>query len=266
MTVATLANVTTGALNRTLGNNTTKYAESVKALLAKSGATAVTGDLSALSTAAALQTQISGLRTASINIAQNAGQVEVAAQGIAKINRALADLENAATEGTSESLSSEQRAKLDETIRSALADIDNAVQNSRFAGKPVLDGSISAASLGLEGDEGLPDLSVRALFTDNDLTANSSESAQRALESIKEAISVFNAGVENVVNIANALDYAAASVETALQNQDAARSSLSDIANIIPDKPEDQVKYQPSLSLLAQTNRLPSSILQILSE
>ncbi|MBA4274370.1 MAG: hypothetical protein C0436_01820 [Alphaproteobacteria bacterium] len=268
MTVSTVASVASGAIQRAIGNNNNRYSASIKSLLATSGAAGGRNDISALSTAVSLQTQVTGLRAASINIAQNVSQVEIAAGGAGQISRALTRLQEIATRASSNDVDGAGRAGLNEEFKAILSQVSTIARSTQFAGRAVLDGSVSAESLGLEGGIGLPDLTSDALFGQTELTVATGESAQRALEALRLAQETLTAASTSIGGIAEALEIGAGAVDSAIQNQEAARSTLSedDFAAAASQNAQAQVQNEASLSLLAQTNRLPANILQLLSE
>lgn len=268
MTVSTIAATATGTTQRVVGKDNNKLATSIKSLLVASGVTGANNAESGLSKAISLQTQVTGLRSASVNIAQSASQVEVAAKAGGEVGKILGRLQEIANQSANAEITDATRKELSAEFKALVSAIDAAVENAKFAGKYVLDGSLSADALGVENGGTIPSFSSESLLGSGEISVGTSESAQRALETLTAALETFEQGAATINNIAEALDIAASTVESALQNQDAARSTLNaaDISTILPDNPEDQVKYQPSLSLLAQTNRLPNNILQLLSE
>lgn len=87
---------------------------------------------------------------------------------------------------------------------------------------------------------------------------------------MQKAIDYAAAQVKNISTLQNGLDIAASSLQTAIQNQEAANSNLgeSDIASLLGQKndaPTLQVPGDPRL-LTAQANRVPNSLLALLGE
>jgi flagellin len=64
------------------------------------------------------------------------------------------------------------------------------------------------------------------------------------------------------------LDFAANTVDIAIQNQEAARAELADtdIVTASTEFAQSRVQQQASISLLAQTNRLSGNLLSLLNE
>lgn len=266
MTVSTIASVVSGAIERTSGKNT--YAASISSLLKVSGASGGSAvDTSSFSTAISLQTQVSGLRAASLNIAQSASVAEVASIGVGKIDRVLGRLQELAVRASGE-VSDSARAGLDVEFQALKAEINRISNSTSFGGQNVLDGSLSSESLGLEGGEGVPELSANTLFGGEQLSLATAGSASDAVDALKGALQKIGDVSKNLGDITEALELGAVTVETAIQNQEAARSSLTeaDLVTASTQTASQQVENASTLSLLAQTNRLPGNVLQLLVE
>lgn len=109
-------------------------------------------------------------------------------------------------------------------------------------------------------------LSTSALFNGQSLDILSLEGAQAAFGAIGAAINSLTAQRANIGSFQQALDFAAANVDSAIQNQDAARSVLADT-----DFAEESTAYasltvqaRAGIAALAQTNRLSGNLLQLL--
>lgn len=110
-------------------------------------------------------------------------------------------------------------------------------------------GNLTAAGLGLQNFDLL-----------------SASSASEAFRAVGAAISTLTAQRADVGAFQQALDFAAANIDSAIQNQEAARSALSDtdIAGNSIETSLLEVARQASISTLAQTNRLQGNLLQLI--
>lgn len=276
MTVSIVANAASGALTRTKAVENTKFSSSVKALIANStssGATAIDGP--SFSAALTLQTQIAGLRSASLNIAQATGALDIASNTAQNINAILSKLNNLAERvASSADLSSVEQAGLSNEFAALRNQIARLSDNARFNNKPVLDGSLTLADIGLAQDAnneviGLPDLSDKALFSSANLSITTLSDATQTRSIIANAQSTVSAALENIREFQATLDTAGATIDAALFNQDAARSTLSDddynsqsASNTL--NPQQSIEVNSLVSQQVQTNRLPPSLLQLL--
>ncbi|MBN8530418.1 MAG: hypothetical protein J0L97_00950 [Alphaproteobacteria bacterium] len=92
--------------------------------------------------------------------------------------------------------------------------------------------------------------------------------ASDAVTTINAALDAITAQRAQVGAFQSQFDYAGANLETAIQNQDAARSVLmdTDIASESAEYAENQVKVQAGISVLAQANLMKSNFLKLLGQ
>lgn len=270
MTVSTVSAVASGVVQRNLSAGKNTLAQSVKSLLSASAPAAAVADTSNISAALSLQSQVAGLRAASLNMAQTAGMVESADRGAGAVERILGRLQDLASRAAG-SVSESDRRSLDLEFQSLKGEINRTVANIRFNGRLLLDGSVKAEDLGLETDDpnaGLPNLSAEALFGTASLSLASAEGATAALSIVQGAQQELAAARADIAAFSGALELGLATVESAINNQDAARSQLSDndLTAALDQGVQAKIENAASLSLLAQTNRLPSNLSQLLAE
>jgi flagellin len=91
-------------------------------------------------------------------------------------------------------------------------------------------------------------------------------SAQTAGTALDDAINIVTAVRADVGALQSRMDYAAANIETAIQNQDAARGKFldADISGESSEFAQAQVLLQASISVLAQANQLPQNLLKLI--
>ena len=87
-----------------------------------------------------------------------------------------------------------------------------------------------------------------------------------ALTNISGAIDTLNTARADIGAAQNRLDYAAANLEVAIENSEAARSTLLDLdlAAEITNFTSKQVLMQSGVAMLAQANQLPQNLLRLL--
>lgn len=266
MTVSTIASIAAG-IGRTLGNQNTKVATSVKSLVSGSKASV---DVSSLSVASTLQSQISSLRSATQNVAQASALVRVAQGGVSEISRAFARLQELSARASGAN-SANERAALDIEFQSLRSTINRIASSTSFGSQKLLDGSLTSDSLQItaEGEDGfaIADLSADALIGD-DASLLTADGAQQAFDKIRAAQTVVTEQQATLGALDEGLDFAFASIDTAAQNQEAARAVLSDadFAEVASESVQAKVQAQATSALLAQTSRLPNNVLALLTE
>lgn len=114
---------------------------------------------------------------------------------------------------------------------------------------------------------GISDASSASLFNGQSLNLSTPAGAAAALDAVGAAIDNVVSQRAEVGSLQSRLGFAGANVESAIQNQEAARANLidTDIAEASTETAQAQVARQASISLLAQSNGLRSNILDLIS-
>ncbi len=110
-------------------------------------------------------------------------------------------------------------------------------------------------------------LSAEALLGGN-FNLQTQEGAQAAFAAVSGAINTLTSQRADVGALQEALNFAQGNLASAIQNQDAARSVLADtdFATASTESAQSRVQRQASIAVLAQSNRLPANILQLLND
>lgn len=111
------------------------------------------------------------------------------------------------------------------------------------------------------------DVSSEALFGGRDLNLLSADAASEALSYVRNAQDYLTAQRADAGAYSQALDYTGAQLESAIQNQEAARSALADtdFASESTLYAQLLLRQQAQVATLVQGNRLQGNILQLLS-
>lgn len=104
------------------------------------------------------------------------------------------------------------------------------------------------------------------LYGGLDLDVLTQENAATAADTIDAAIKVVTEVRANVGALSSRFNFAAANIESSIQNQDAARGTLldTDIADESTSYATNQVKLQAGISVLAQSNQQLQSLLKLI--
>lgn len=110
------------------------------------------------------------------------------------------------------------------------------------------------------------DASTKELFSGVKLNVLTSESAGDAVDALDTAIEAVTSIRANVGALQSRFNFAAANIESAIQNQDAARGTLldTDIASESTLYATAQVKLQAGISVLAQANQQTQALLKLI--
>lgn len=260
-----------------LQKSNAKLGAAIAALASGNRLTSASTDVSAFSVASQLQSAVSGLKQASGNIAQASSLAQVAGGGISQIQDIAQQLQTLALQAKSPVLNESNRKDLNEQFQQLAKQIDDIASGTNFNGKKLLNGDLNgpaSVSLGsiLSAETtdsavlSIADLSSESLFGGIlDLsTAQGADSALSALSGALDKLTAANAGVGSFLQSA---DYAAANIETAIANQDAARSTLqdTDFAEAATQQSQASLQQNAAIAIAAQGNRLTPAILQLIS-
>lgn len=272
-----LINPFTGVINSALSSGKTSLSrlqQAVAQLASGDRITRASDDVSALSVATNLQNEVSSLRTALTNTGQLSSLLQVADNDVSQIQNALGRLREIATQSNSGVLSDENRAALDIEFQSIIDNISDVARQSKFGGASLLDGSLSgdnAISLSsvLGDDSETTNLSIEALDAESlfggSIDVRSQEGAEQAILAIQQAFNNVGTIQASVGAFAEQLEFASAYIETAIANQEAARSSLSDadFAEAATLLSQASLQQQAAIATAAQAKRLPPSMLEL---
>lgn len=233
-------------------------------------------DVASISTATRLQSDESGLKQVSVQLAEASSLTQVAADGLDSIENALETLQALASKAADPSVDDAARAALNEQFQKAVKTIDDAVSNTSFDGKPLLDGALSGeASLSLEetltGSKGntdditlsIGDLSSTALLGEDTPSLANVESAQSALTIVNSALKQVVGTSEAIQGFQEAANIVAAYVDSVTANQQAAQSVLQDADFTQQGNALANIQGNTNKAIAAQGNLLNPALLNL---
>jgi len=259
MTVSTIASATTGLVRFPSGGVT--------------GARAAFGARSAdprdvVTYPSELQKEGVSLRVAVQSVARVGSQLDAASGGASEITALVSQLQTIATRASASGLTDSQREALDAEFQSLRQKINNVVTGSSVAGASLLAGPTARPTPEVVPTNTIGGLTDEDLFGDAEISLLTPAGATRATEAVAGAQNYVAIQVAAIEAAKAELDITATTVESAVQNQEAARASFgeSDLAELSTGTAVDAVRAQPQEALLAQTNRLPTDVLKLLVE
>lgn len=252
----------------------------IDSLVGGTRASRAADNIAALSIATQLQTGTQNLRQASINLAQTSSLVQVADGGIRQIQSALSQLRSLASQAAKNpTLNPQARAQIDAQFRNIAAEIDRIAGSTSFNNRKLLDGSLSGDNAipltSLLGAPGSPNdavtLSIGNLSTDNlfngeTLSLSTQESAERAFDVVGDALDRVLTARTGVGAFQQAIGFAAAHIDSAAVNQEAATAILrdTDIAEASTQFSLASLQRNASIAIAAQGNQLPNSLIRLI--
>lgn len=275
MNISSLSGLTGLSQQQNLQKSSSKLSAAIAALASGNRLTSASTDISSLSVAGQLQAAVSGLKQASGNLAQASSLAQVADGGLSQIFEVTQQLQNLAEQARSPILNDDNRKALGEQFKQLEAQIDSIAGGTSFGGKKLLNGDLSgsdalsldsllASEVNDSGSLSLGNFSSANLFGGS-LNLTTVEGAANAFAVVGEALNKITSGRAGVGSFLGSTDYAAANIEAAIANQEAARSTLqdTDFAEAATDQSQATLQQNVSLALAAQGNRLTPALLQL---
>lgn len=271
MTINSLSGVGGLQQSQNVRNASTKLQAAISSIVSGQAST----DVANVSIATQLQSKTATLKQASGNLAQATSLTQVADGGASQIESALSQLQSLAQQANSPTLSSANRSDLNQQFNQLLGTVDQLASGTSFNGKTLLDGSLSGGgSLSLDsllgsGSSGNDTLAIGDLSTTSLLPGSSdlltADNASQALSSINNALNEVTGTRASIGSFQQTLGFASANIDSAINNQEAASSTLSeaDLAAGSTQKVQDEVQQNASIALLAQGNNLSPALLKL---
>ena len=230
-------------------------------------------DAASMAIGSRLGAAVGGLMQAQTNAGQAVSMLQVADGGLARVDDMLTRMKTLAVQAGSGHLSTSDRTAINTEFQSLASEVDRISADTDFAGANLLDGSAGTVSfkVGTGTSPVSDDISVS--FEDTSTTALSigglditsqagADAASAAIDNAIDSVQTMRAGIGASQN---RLDYAAQNVATAIENTEAARSSLIDldVASGISDFASKQTLMHAGVAMMAQANQAPKHLLRL---
>ena len=204
------------------------------------------------------QVEVNNLQSG-INVAQTAeGGLDVQQEAVQRIRELSLQAQN----GT---LSSDNRAALNEEVQQLRAQIDSVAADTQFNGQNLLDSGANI-DLGASGNEvNIASSNSAALGLDT-LDISTPDGAAAALDASSSALDQISTNRASIGAQQNRFESAINQREVAVANAQEAESNIRDLdlAQASIERTQNEVLLQGSLSTLAQANVTPQSALNLL--
>jgi len=234
-------------------------------------------NVAALSIATQLQSEVSGLKQASGNLAQAASLTQVADGGAEKIQDLLDKMKELATQANAPTLSEDNRKQLNEQFQQLRAQIDRFAENTTFNSQKLLDGSqngakaISVDSLLGEQTDDADTLEIQSLTSTSllgkTLDISTGAGASDAVATLGDALNKVTSVRSTIGSFQRSLDYAAANIDSVVANQQAAISELrdTDFAEGATESSMANIQRNAAIAVQAQAKNLSPALLKLVN-
>ena len=283
MTVTLTSSLAAG-VTRTLGDQSTSLSAALNSgsVANATDATSTTGTQStsadAVQTSLVDQDQVSTLRINALNIAFIGTQLDTISTGATQVQDILGQLASLAAQAGSSALPNSQRIELDgefQALAAALDQVPPQPPGSQYPSDTLLNAlpTSSASTSGTTAGSSNSNV-VLGGFSSNALLGGASTTNLLTPDSAQQASSTIAGAATSIANqrsviggLQDTVDFSAASVDGALQNQDAASSTLTpdDLSNQASLSLQASLQADSANAIAAQTSRLPANVLQLLA-
>jgi flagellin len=244
-------------------------------------------DASGLAVSEKMRAQIRGLMRAEKNVEDGISFIQTAEGYLDQTTQVLQRLRELAVQASNGIYTDEDRLYIQVEVSQLVAEVDRIASHAQFNGINMLTGrfakrtesTIPTASMWLHVGANMDQriqvhieamtataLKLKDSATGEVLSLSSPEKANRAIGVIDQALQVVNKQRADLGAYQNRLMYTAKSLLIGYENLQAAESRIrdTDMANEISDFVKNQILAQASISMIAQANARPQSILALL--
>jgi len=263
-------------INNDLGTWSLRYLQSLQSQQVSTvqnfsqSTVSVTRNVSTDTLAEGMRSQINSYRESMVSTYNAIGVMNTAEGGIQGISNNVQKMKELATQATSNNLTDDQRARLQEQFSQLSQGINKVVEQTTYDGKRVLGGDIRnmQVQLGTNQEQTsitLPGMDLKSLGLEN-ANLNSAENAQNALKALDTAIQNV-ANTKNYVNtVSEQLGNNARNLSSAMLNITSSVSSLNDtnVARNMMDLVKTTLLSQATSGVVSQSNTNSMNTLRLL--
>ena len=232
-------------------------------------------DAAGLAVSEVMRSNIRGQQVATRNAQDGVSLVQVADGALGNLGDMLQRIRDLAVQASNGTLTDAQRSNLDAEVQQVLTEVNRVGTDTDFNGIKILAGSVSTAASAVTlqvgaaagqtiaftiGTVSTSDLGVSGI------AVSSAASASAAIASIDAAISTVTTNRANLGATQNRLEQTIARLGLMAENMQAAESRVrdADMAQEMIKFTKAQVLQQSGMSMLAQANQAPQSVLSLL--
>jgi flagellin len=229
-------------------------------------------DAASMAIGSRMQSEVMGLKQAVINAGQANSMLQIADGAMSTLSDILTRMRVLAMQADSQNLGATERSFLDAEFQALKLEIDRVANDTEFNGTKLINADttltfkIGTGTVAAEDDLTFTISGVTA----TDLTVKGDDilnttNTETALTNLSTAIDTLNTARAEIGAAQNRLDYATANLQIAIENSEAARSTLLDLDLAeMTNFTSKQVLMQSGVAMLAQANQLPQNLLRLL--
>src|SRR5690554_282873 len=236
-------------------------------------------DAAGLAISKKMKSQIRGLAQAQRNAQDGISLIQTAEGALKETHAILQRMRELAVQAANDSNTNEDRAELQAEVAQLIDEIDRIAGDTEFNTMTLLNGDFASG-----GSAGLLTFHIGANANQNievniacmsagtgglgveNVSIDTKDNANAALSSIDQAISGVSSQRSALGAVQNRLEHTIKNLNAAEENLSAANSRIEDVdmAKEMTEFTKQQILSQAGTAMLAQTNMMPQSVLQLL--
>ena len=220
-----------------------------------------------------MNTQITGIGTATQNSNNGISIIETADGALTEVHEMLQRMNELAVKAANGTNQTEDQSYIQKEVNNLISEIDRVSTTSTFNERKLLNGSFSGVTLQVGAENSTDNtitmnisaMSASGLGVDS-VSCSSQSGAKSAIDSIKSAIKSLNEQRADLGAVQNRLEHTIANLDNVVENTTAAESQIRDT-----DMASEMVKYsnnnilaQAGQAMLAQSNQANQGVLSLL--
>lgn len=229
-------------------------------------------DAAGLSIATKMDSQIRGMNQAVRNANDGISMAQTADGGLATAIDALQRMRELAVQGANETIGTEDRDNLTKEFEQLQEELTRIATDTKFNGKAILNAptAVTKIQVGADSDSltiDIPITNLTAQATSAGAAVLTDHTTSRtAVSTIDTALGEINKMRADLGAVQNRLGFAVSNLQSASENQSAARSRImdTDFAAETAKLTRGQILQQAGTAMLAQANSAPNGVMALL--
>jgi flagellin len=230
-------------------------------------------DASGLAISEKFRAQINGLQTAKMNAQEGISMLQTAEGSLNEVSNILQRIGTLATRSANDvTLTNSDRTTMNNEVIGLKAELDRISTSLTFNTKVLLDGNLSGDLQVGAASSGDNQINVAiggcsaALLSLTTTVIDTSANAKLAIDAVNSAIDTVDTTRGNIGVVQNRLEHTITNLNVSITNTTASESAIrdTDMASEISNYTRLQILQQSGLSMLAQANAQPQSVLSLL--
>jgi len=280
MALTVNTNIASLIAQKNLNNTNNTLTKSVERLSTGLRINRAADDAAGLALSTTLKAQIRSIHQASRNANDAVSLLQTAESGLGEMSNITLRMRELAEQAANEVLGDTERGYLNDEYLALKSEIDRISEVTEFAGKKLLDGTISGSGVNFQvgfqntandrlnvamGDTDSEALGLNTAGAADIATADAAQSALSVIDA--SAIAVLSDRRGDIGAVQNRLEYTISNLASAAENFSAANSRIedADFAAETAIYVKNQILVQAGTAVLAQANLLPQAALTLLS-